>query len=439
MTQAGVTSSRYWQPWATPKRPLLIRDARVLTLSGGGRPRRGGAMRELSVLPHGDVLIAGGLIQAVGAGVSSPDAEVIDAAGRVLMPGFVDAHTHACWSGGATHRLDEWEFKLQGTPYLDILARGGGIMASVRTVRAASRADLTSELLDRLTLLLRNGTTTVEVKSGYGLSTDSELKMLGAITDAARAFRGTIVPTALLGHATDDAAPGGREGFIDETIRHTLPQVTAHYPGLAIDAYCERGAWTLEECERLLAAAQLNGHPVRVHADQFSSLGMVDLAIARNALSVDHLEATPSHDLARLAASRTMGVLLPACGLHLDGRYANGRALIDAGGAVCVASNLNPGSAPCYNMAMVLALAVRGCGLTAAEAITASTINPAVLLGFGDRGTIEAGKRADLLLLRHRDERALAFCLGDQPIELVICGGQVVPEPPPMAAVPGRE
>lgn len=440
MTPSQPLSSRYWQPWASPTRPLLIRGARVLTLVSGPRPRRGAAMAELSVLPSANVLVAGGLIQAVGPDVSAPDAQAIDAAGRVLMPGFVDAHTHACWSGGSSHRLDEWEAKLKGTSYLDILAAGGGIMASVRAVRAASRADLAAELLGRLSILLQNGTTTIEVKSGYGLSIDAELKMLHAISDAARSFQGTIMPTALLGHAIDqEGLPGGREAFINETIRHTLPQVTASFPGVAVDAYCESGSWTVEECERLFNAAQFNGHPIRVHADQFNSLGMVDRAVARRALSVDHLEATPSDDLVRLAGSGTMGVLLPACGLHLDGRYANGRVLVDAGGAVCLASNLNPGSAPCFSMATVMALAVRGCGLTAAEAISASTVNPATLLGLSDRGTIEAGKRADLVLLRHRDERALAFCLGDQAIELVICGGQMVPEPPSSPAAPGRE
>lgn len=389
-------------------------------------------MDVLAILPAADVVIDGHRIVAVGGPgrvAAAAGATVLDAGGRVLMPGFVDAHTHACWPGDPGHRLEEWTRQLAGEAYLDILATGGGIMATVRAVRDASEAELAAALGARLGSMLRLGTTSVEVKSGYGLRAEHELKMLNAIAAAAHASAGTVVPTALLGHAIDPDHPDGRAGFIDDTVRHTLARVSEAFPRITVDAFCERSAWSLEETVRLLGQAAARGHPVRVHADQFNSLGMVEAAVRMAAASVDHLEASTSDVLTALGRSSTFGVLLPACGLHLDGRYANGRGLIDAGGAVCIATNLNPGSAPCPSMPLVIALAVRKCGLTPAEAIVAATVNPATLLGLHDRGTIAPGQRADLILLHHRDERALAHDLGGDPVHTVIAGGCIVRGP----------
>ncbi len=413
--------------------PTLIRGARVLTLASGETPRRGREMAELGFLPEGDVLIADGVITAVGENlVAPPGATVIDAAGRVLMPGFVDCHTHACFAGD---RLDEWDQKRAGVPYLEILARGGGIMSTVRAVRAATQEQLTENLLGRLRRMLALGTTTVEVKSGYGLSTEDELKMLRAIRSAAGRFPGTIVPTALLGHAIDADAPSPAE-FVDRTITETLPAVSREFPGIPIDAYCEQGAWSLEDTLRLFDRAQELGHPIRVHADQFNSLGILRENILRAQRpedahrcfrTIDHLEASTPQDLALLGGTPTIGVVLPCAGFHTDGRYARARQLIDASptpGAVALATNDNPGSAPCLSMPMAIALAVRFNGLTPAEAITAATVNAAAACGLTDRGVIAPGKRADLILLRHRDERLLAYEFGDNPVELVICAGR---------------
>ncbi|QYU67070.1 imidazolonepropionase [Leptolyngbya sp. 15MV] len=367
------------------------------------------------MIPLGEVEIRAGLITAVRTldrprtDLSTHDERhgIIDAAGRVLMPAFVDAHTHACFVGS---RLDEWQQKLRGVPYLDILRAGGGIMATVRAVRDASQAQLTAALRERIDLARRSGTLTHEVKSGYGLSAEHELKMLRAIRDDPRA-----IPTALLGHAIDPDDPT----FIDRTINDTLPAVSAEFPGIPIDAYCETGAWSVNDTVRLLAAARALGHPIRVHADQFNSLGMIDQAIALGAASVDHLEASPTDALDRLAASSTFGVMLPVCGFHLDGRYANAQYFVRAGGALVLASNDNPGSAPSCSMPLVIALAVRHMGLSTAEAIAATTVNPAELLGLRDRGTIAPGQRADLILLRHTDERRLAFEVDAHPIDRV--------------------
>ena len=400
---------------------LLIRNARVVSLAAGDIPRRGPALAELSVLAAADVLIEGTTIAAVGPAVGgSATHEVIDAAGRVLLPAFVDCHTHACWAGD---RVEEWELKRRGVSYLDLLARGGGILSTVRAVRAATEDELAALTRARLEAMLREGTTTVEIKSGYGLSTAAELKMLRAIRRAAAGWPGTVVPTALLGHAIE----GDAAKFVAHTIEETLPAISREFPGIAIDAFCEQGAWPVEGCVQLFRRARELGHPIRVHADQFNSLGMIPRALELGTRSIDHLEATTDADLAALAAApSTCGVVLPATGFHTDGRYARAREFVDRGGAIAVATNCNPGSAPTHSMPFAIALAARGCGLTAAEAISAATVNAAALLGFADRGRIAPGLRADLALLRHRDERMLAYEIGGNPVDLVICGGRVL-------------
>lgn len=431
---------------------LLIRNARVVTAiapSAAGVLVRGEAMDSMNVISRAEVLVEGGLIKSVKelkplkggqpAGLAraamqdlarsgEPAKSVIDARGRVLMAGLVDCHTHACWAGpsvagqaaGLDGRIDEWDMKRKGVPYLKILERGGGIMASVRAVRGASQDELTEQLLSRLAVMLAHGTTTVEVKSGYGLTTADELKMLRAIAAARPHFPGTIVATALLGHAIDPDQPG----FVGITVRQTLAAVASEFPGVCVDAFCEKGAWDLEQCVLLLNRAREMGCPVRVHADQFNDLGMAAAAVRLGARSVDHLEASTKESLASLAgAKETAGVMLPACGFHLDGRYARGRRFVMDGGALCIASNWNPGSAPCPSMQFVIALAVRHLGLSVNEAITAATVNPARVLGLGDRGVVAPGMRADLVLVRHTDERGIAFEFGGNAVERVWCGG----------------
>jgi imidazolonepropionase len=414
---------------------LLIRNARILTLApstgstgspqaGSGqaaptRPRRGKELGELGLVPQGDVLVADGKIAAVGAKVEVPaGTEVIEAQGRVLMPGFVDCHTHACWAGD---RLAEWEMKLNGVPYLEILKKGGGIHSTVKAVREATQKQLAANLRARLTLMLRDGTTTVEVKSGYGLTTEAELKMLRAIRRAAGDWAGTVVATALLGHAFE----GDLEEYARMVVKEMLPEVSKEFPDIPVDAFCEEGAWSLDACVRLFEKAAKH-HPLRVHTDQFNSRGMIPEAIRLFARSVDHLEAATKTDLTALAKSQTMGVILPCTGFHTDGRYARAGFLVDAGGAIALATNCNPGSSPTHSMPFAIALAVRFCGLSPAEAIAAATVNAAAVLGLSDRGTIETGRRADLILLCHKDERLLAYEVGGNPVDTVICGGTVV-------------
>jgi imidazolonepropionase len=404
---------------------LLIRNARILTLAAPGstgntpvRPRRGAALRELGVIPRGDVWVRDGKIAAVGSAPDAPaDCEVIDADGRVLMPGFVDCHTHACWAGD---RLDEWTRQLAGTPAKEIARLGGGLHATVRAVRELTRKQLAAGLRTRLDLMLRGGTTTMEVKSGYGLSAEAELKMLHAINRAADGWAGTVVPTALLGGALD----GEPAAYTRLVVREILPAVWHEFPGIAIDARCDEGAWPLEACVRLFERAGKHGLPLRVQADRHTSTGMIAEALRFHARSIDDLSAATPADLKAIAASDTFAVLLPAANFHENRPMPRTEILLKENALIALASNYNPGTAPTHSMPFIIALAVRYGGLTAAEAIVASTVNPAAVLGLSDRGTIEPGRRADLVLLKHRDERALAHEFGGNPVETVIVVGQ---------------
>lgn len=406
---------------------IAFTDARVLTLAPDGskpdRPRRGSELGDLGVLDRGWVSVREGRIDAVGHGEApgfDRDTEVVDAGGRVVMPAFVDCHTHACFVGD---RNDEFEARLAGASYLEILAAGGGIMSTVRSIRGASTSELVAALLFRLEQTARLGTGTIEVKSGYGLDAASELKMLDAIATAATRTPQDVVPTFLGAHALDADRIDPADG-VEEIIERALPAAAEAHPGIACDAYCETGAWSLEDCRRLFAAASRHDCPIRVHTDQFNSLGMTGLAIELGARSVDHLEAITPEDIRSLARSETIGVLLPASGFCLDDRYAPGRALVDAGAAVAVASNFNPGSAQSPSLPFAMALASRKCGLTPAESITAATFNAACVLGRQDEvGSIEVGKRADLLLLDTPDERALAVeVAGPGPVGVMLRG-----------------
>jgi imidazolonepropionase len=403
---------------------IVIADARILTLAGPASPRRGRELRDLEVIDQGHVVIEEGRIKSVGAGDPRSgelaDAEIVNADGRVLMPCFVDCHTHACWAG---NRFQEYEMRLAGAAYLDILRAGGGIMSTVRAVRAAPEEILTELLVERLLRMAANGAGTVEVKSGYGLTTDDELKMLRAIRGAADRTRQLVIPTFLGAHAVDHAQPG----FVDRTINETLPAVAMEFPGIVCDAFCEEGAWSLADTRRLFESALSLGCRLRVHTDQFNSLGMTRLALEMGATSVDHLEALTPGDLSHVAHSSTIAVALPMSGFQLDDRYAPARELVDAGAAVAVASNLNPGTALVSSMPAVVALAVRRLYLTPAEVITATTYNAACVLGAQDEvGSIEAGKRADVQILECRDEREIGFDCGLPSPRLVVVDGKIV-------------
>lgn len=404
--------------------PLTIINARVLTLAHEGEAvaRRGKSLGELGTIERGYVRIDDRRIAAVGAG-EPPEAaggEMIDAGGCVLMPAFVDCHTHACWAGT---RFDEFEMALHGASYLDILKAGGGIMSTVRAVRAAADEELLMPMLRRLAAMAALGTGTVEIKSGYGLNTDTELKMLRVIHAATRQTTQLITGTFLGAHALDP----DNSRCVEQIINETLPAVAAEFPEITVDAFCERGAWSLNDVCRLFQAAKELGCPIRLHSDQFNSLGATRLAIDIGAVSVDHLEAMKPADIEPLAASNTTAVLLPCSGFQLDNGYAPARALIDAGAAVAIATNFNPGSAPSPAMPFTIALACRKLKMTPAEAITAATYNAACVLGLQDRvGSIEVGKRADVQLLDTFDERELGYEIAGAGPLVVISNGEIV-------------
>lgn len=397
-------------------------NARLVTLAGDEGPLRGSDMQELGIIERGWVRIDGSTISEVGEGVPDEleEGTVLDLGGRMVLPAWVDCHTHACWAGS---RLDEFEAGLRGVEYLDILKEGGGIMSTVRAVREASLEELTEMLNARIGRMVTFGTTAMEVKSGYGLNPLDELKMLRAIHAVSRSQDVMILGTFLGAHAKDPDVPD----YVERTIKETLPAIAEEFPGICCDAYCEEGAWSVQETTRLFSTAIEMGCPVRVHTDQFNSLGMTKQAIEMGARSVDHLEAITPEDITLLGESSTIGVLLPASGFSLDQRYAPGRALIDAGAAVAIATNYNPGSAPSPSMPMTISLACRRAGLLPSEAIAAATRNAACVLGIeSSHGRIQAGMQADMQIFDCHDERELGWSFGNPPPQLVICGGEVI-------------
>ncbi|MBC8201561.1 MAG: imidazolonepropionase [Planctomycetes bacterium] len=406
---------------------FIIVHARILTLAGDSAPRRKEAMNELGVIENGFVSVRDGIIEHVASG--DPDEEfinthndvpVVDANGRVLLPAFVDCHTHTCWAG---NRLEEFELSLQGVSYLDILKRGGGIMSTVRAVRESSQEDLCLDVLGRLGLMASQGTTTVEIKSGYGLTTESELKMLRSIHDASQDVPQFIVGTFLGAHAIDSE----QENFTDIVIHESLPAVVQEFPKITCDAYCEQGAWSVDNTTRLFEKALDLGCPIRAHVDQFNSLGMLTKAVELGAVSVDHLECSSDEELKVLAASDTIAVLLPVSGFCLNDVYARGREIIDFGCPVAIATNYNPGSATSPSMPFAISLACRKLGLTTAEAITAATHNAACVLHLQNKvGRIEVGMQADLQLLDCEDERDLAWHVAAGGPLLVSIKGDIV-------------
>lgn len=406
---------------------LAISGARLLSMARPGNertPRRGDALGDLGIIPDGWVIVEDGCVADVGIGALPSDLHPtrhIHAEGRIVMPALVDCHTHACWAGD---RSDELIRQFGGAHYLDLLQEGGGIMATVRAVRDADEEELVDHLLLQLERMARLGTATVEVKSGYGLDPETELKMLRAINTASRRTAQTLCPTFLGAHALDRDAPGGPQSGVEAIIKEALPAAAAAFPGIACDAYCEDGAWSLSDCRRLFEAAQNLGCPIRVHTDQFNSLGMTRLAVDMGARSVDHLEATTNDDARSLAESDTIGVLLPVSGFCLDDRYANGRELVDIGAAIAVASNSNPGSAQTASLPFALSLACRKNGLHPSEAIVAATYNAACVLGLQEEcGSIEPGKRGDLIMLDTPQEEAWVLGLAAPgPVGMLLAG-----------------
>lgn len=388
---------------------LLIGIAQLATPRAG--PQRGAAMREITVLKGAALLIRDGRIAWVGPERDAPAAaRVRDLGGRAVTPALVDPHTHAVWAGD---RLADFEARAAGVGYETLLARGGGIRSTVRATAEARVEALVTLARPRLRALRGSGAATVEVKSGYGLTPEAELRSLRAIRALRAAFE--LRPTLLV-HVPPTE---GREAYLQGVCEVLIPEVAREGLAEAVDVFCECEAFSVEESRALLTAAQRAGLKVKLHADQFHALGGVELACELGALSVDHLEASGPAQIAALAASETVATLLPGVTLHLGLPAAPGRELIDAGACVAVGTDLNPGSSPLFSAQLALALAVRLNRLTPAEALTACTVNAAHALGLADRGALAPGQRADLLVLEGPAWLELPYTLGRNPVREV--------------------
>jgi imidazolonepropionase len=410
---------------------LLIYDAaQVLTLASTGGPKRGAAMNDLGIILNGAVAIRDGRLLDVGPSDELRSrvraAKTLHAGGRLVMPGFVDPHTHLVWAGD---RAGEFEKRVSGASYMEIMAAGGGIMSSVLRTRAASLDDLVSQARARLDRMLSHGTTTVEIKTGYGLDVQNELKQLRAIYQLQEVSPVTLVPTLLGAHAVPSEYVGRADEYVDLVVEEMLPAAAqSKVPPRFCDVFCEHGAFSLEQSRRVLEAARRLDLGLKIHADEFQPLGGTRLAVELGATSADHLVCTPPDEIELLARSNTIAVALPGTPFGLGHHdYTPARALIDADGAVALATDCNPGTCWCENMQLMIALACRYMGMTPAEALSAATINAAHAVGLGDEvGSLEPGKRADLLLLDVPSYQHVGYRFGTNLVEGVIVGGQVI-------------
>jgi imidazolonepropionase len=405
---------------AAGRRRLLIRDlVQLATPAGSGAPQRGEAFGDVQVIEDAYVLCADGRIEAMGPmrELAAPegDLEELDGAGLCAIPGLVDCHTHACFGGD---RVEEFSLRAGGASYEELHSAGGGILSTVRATRAAGEDGLRAAVERHRGWMLRMGTTTFESKSGYGLDGKTELASLRAVRDAGG------VPTYLGAHAVppefDDAG-----AYLDFAIAEVLPE--AAQLAESADVFLERGAFDADQARRYLTAARELGLELRLHADQFTEAGGVELAVELGARSVDHLEATGEDGVRLLAESRVTGVLLPASALFLDRPMPPARALADAGAAVALATDFNPGSAFCESLPLIASLGCTQLHLAPEEALTALTVNAAHVLGRADRkGRLAPGFDADVVLLDAPDWRHLAYHLGGDVVSVVVQGGEPV-------------
>lgn len=406
---------------------LLTNCKQLVTLAGPARPRVGTELRSLTIVEDGAMLVRDGHIDRIGSrteieSTADAGAEVIDAGGRIVLPGFVDAHTHPVFAG---NRADEFEERAAGATYQEITARGGGIQSTVNRTRAASLGDLIMTGERYAGWFLRSGTTTVEAKSGYGLSLDDELKILRAIKalDQQRHLR--YVPTFLGAHTIPVEYRSRRDAYISLLIDEMIPRVAEEKLAEFCDVFCERNVFTTDEAWKILSAARCHGLGLRVHADQLSLSGGAKLAAELGTVTADHLEHTDADGIAALKAAGVQPVLLPGSVYALgSNHYPAAREMIDAGLAVVLATDFNPGSSPTPSMLMILSLASTHMKMTVAESITAATINAAYSLHRGDQiGSLEAGKIADFVIHDCDDYRELGYFFGIEHAWKVFAAG----------------
>lgn len=415
---------------------LIYNASQLLTLAGG--PQRGKKLGELGIIPEGAVLIRDGLVQAVGLSQDLleqyPREERFNAACKVVMPGFVDPHTHLIFIG---NRAFEFEMRLEGRSYQEIMAAGGGIVNTVRITRDARLDELVSAARPRAMGMLRYGTTTAEAKTGYGLTPSSELSQLQAILKLDQEGPLELVPTYLAAHAIPLEYKHNPQAYTDLVVNQMLPGVQAWWkrnhssrPLPFVDVFCEVGAFSLEQSRQILSKAKELGFPLKIHADEFENLGGTSLAARMGATSADHLVKTSEADIQALGMSNTVAVSLTPTPFGLGhNEYTPAQEILQANGLLAIASDLNPGTAWCESMQFVIALSCRYLRITVAQAIAAATINAAAAIGRAERiGSLEPGKQADLLVLSVDDYRNLGYKFGGNLVQRVMKHGKWVVE-----------
>lgn len=407
----------------------VINSSQLVTLAGPARPRIGPEMRELGIITDGALVIRDGLIENVGTSTQikariDDDTLIVDAGGRVVLPGFVDAHTHPVFAGT---RAGEFEERSAGATYQQIAARGGGIQSTVNQTRAASLDQLVSAGRRYAAWFLRGGTTTVEAKSGYGLSLEDEIKILRAIKKLDDETPLRYAPTFLGAHTIPKEYEARRDEYIALVIDEMLPQVAREKLAEFADVFCEKNVFTTDESWKILSAARCHGLGLRMHADQLSLSGGAKLAAELGTLTADHLEHTDAEGIAALKSAGVQPVLLPGSVYALgSSRYPAAREMIEAGLAVVLATDFNPGSSPTPSMTMILSIAATHMKMTPAESITAATINAAYSLNRGAQiGSLEPGKIADVVIHDCGDYRELAYFFGIEHAWQVYCSGNL--------------
>lgn len=382
-------------------------------------------MSQLGMIEGGSVAVKEGRIVFAG---KTEECQLefereIDASGRVVMPGFVDSHTHLVFAGS---REEEFELRLKGTSYIEIAQKGGGIKSTVKKTRQASKEELIDLAEPRLNDMIKWGTTTAEVKSGYGLNPETEIKMLEAIRDLNARHPVDLIPTYLGAHDLPEEFSDDRESYVDQVIE-TISDVAGRKLARFCDVFCEEGFFTVEESRRILEAASNNGLLLKLHGDELKPSGGAELAADLGAATADHLVFVSPEGMNAMRDAETMAVLLPGTSFFLRKGVAPAREMVDTGVAVAVASDFNPGSSPISHMPIVVGLACLLYGFTPAEAITASTVNGAWAVGLGHEvGSLEPGKKADILILRVESYLQVPYWFGSNPVEMVVKNGELV-------------
>jgi imidazolonepropionase len=410
---------------------LLTNIGQLLTLRGEAAPRRGRDLQEIGLIEDAAVLCGGGKILAAGPRrellrdpwlrTNRKKVKELDCQRRVVIPGLIDCHTHPVF---AEPRLVDFEKRISGSGYEEIAAAGGGIRSSVAAVRRSSRGELSKKVLMALNAMLEQGTSVVEAKSGYGLTLEDEVKSLEAIRDAARQWPGEVVPTLLAAHVVPQEYAGKADDYVNKVCEEIIPLVAKKKMARYVDVYCDRGAFTQEQSERVLAAARKNGLGTRAHVCQFTAAKLGPL-LAHQPASFDHMDCVQPEDISLLARGETVAVLLPGANYFLGHKeFPDARRLIDAGVPVSLATDYNPGTSPTPSMPFVISLACTHMKMTPAEAIAAATINAACALRLQDRkGSVEAGKDADMAVFDVKDYREIAYWFAwDRCVEMVVAG-----------------